>query len=459
MPFVASSSAGAMPFVPLHGLGRHSTFHAGRMYQHIPLPPKALREAQELRIKLHPAQMRVKQSKARFRCVVAGRRVGKTHLSITLCYEEAEREVKRRVWYVAPTYAMAKQIAWQKLKELIPASRILKTHENELTVRLINGSTISLKGADRPDSVRGVGIHFLVLDEYQDMKQELWTAIRPTLSDTKGKALFIGTPKGRNHFYDMYMRGVANDNGKKNPQWQSWQFKTIDSPFIPASEISEAMNDMDPRSFRQEYEASFENAGGLIYYDFDRYKNVRPCLFDPSLPIIVGQDFNVDPMCSTIIQRHGDEWWVTGELHLRNANTEETCRQLLLEYGDDVPRKAIIYPDPAGNNRSSARGESDLQIFREWGFLRLLFHRKHPPVRDRYAAVNRLICDANGRRRLFIDPSCKELIRSLETTAYKEGTNEVDKKLNVEHASDALGYAVEYECPIKRPFEIVGISH
>jgi hypothetical protein len=348
---------------------------------------------------------------------------------------------------------MAKQIAWEKLKELVPAWRVAKTHEQELSIKLVNGSTIALKGSDRPDSVRGVGVHFLVLDEYQDMKPQLWTAIRPTLSDTKGKALFIGTPKGRNHFYDQYAKGIG-----KNPQWHSWQFKTIDSPFIPGSEITDAMQDMDPRSFRQEYEASFENAAGLVYYDFDRLKNVRPCPFDPSLPVLVGQDFNVDPMCSIILQRHGDELWVTGELHLRNSSTEEVCRELLREFGNDITQRANIYPDPAGGQRSSARGESDLQIFREWGFHRLLYRKKAPLVRDRIAAVNRLICNAQGARKLFIDPSARELIRSLETTAYKDNSNDVDKSLNNEHAADALGYCVEFEHPIRKPWEMQGFS-
>lgn len=382
-----------------------------------------------------------------------------THLALSLAYEEAERRPGSLIWYVAPTYAMAKQIAWEKLKELVPRYRLKgKPHEVDLMIRLTNGSRIALKGADRPDSVRGVGIYFLVLDEFQDMKPEIWTAIRPTLSDYRGRALFIGTPKGRNHFYDQYLKGISHDGKGKNPQWDSWQFKTIDSPFIAKSEIAEAMHDMDLRSFRQEYEASFETAAGLVYYDFDRHKNVRPCPFDPAMPVLIGQDFNVDPMCSVVIQRHGEQWWVTGELHLRNSSTEQTCRELLNEFGFSITDRATVYPDPAGNTRSSTRGESDLQIFREWGFHRLLFRRKAPLVRDRIAAVNRLILNAQGQRRLFIDPSATHLIRSLETTSYKEGTNEIDKEADVDHPSDALGYPIEFELPILKPHKMIGIS-
>jgi hypothetical protein len=104
-----------------------------------------------------------------------------------------------------------------------------------------------------------------------------------------------------------------------------------------------------------------------------------------------------------------------------------------------------------------------VQIFREWGFSRILFRRKHPAVKDRLAAVNRLINDASGRRRLFIDPSCKELIKCLEQLIYKEGpngpTNEPDKSMNIEHMGDALGYPIEFHWPVKRKDGLVGYSH
>ena len=220
-------------------------YYQGRFYRHAPSPIKKKGLKDKILLKIHRGQHAPFYSKARFRTVVAGRRWGKTHwVSIELLMAAAAKP-KQKCWYVAPTFAMAKQIAWQKLKEIIPEDWILKIWENSLTILLKNGSTIELKGADRPDSVRGVGVHFLVLDEFQDMKKELWTAIRPVLTDTSGRCIFIGTPKSYNHLYEMYDRGQLNSNGKKNPQWESWQFPTSSSPFIAAEEIESARGDLD----------------------------------------------------------------------------------------------------------------------------------------------------------------------------------------------------------------------
>lgn len=126
---------------------------------------------------------------------------------------------------------------------------MVKQNDTFLTLKLVNGTRIELKGADSPDTLRGVGLHFLVLDEFQDMTRETWTQVlRPTLADKHGRALFIGSPKSYNLLYDVYMLGQ-----KGVPGWKSWQFPTITSPFIPKSEIEMAKNDMDEKSFLQEF--------------------------------------------------------------------------------------------------------------------------------------------------------------------------------------------------------------
>lgn len=205
-------------------------------------------------LSLHAKQMQVFKSKARFRVVVAGRRWGKTELSKTAIITEA-RKRKRLIWYVAPTYQMARQIMWANLLESIPRPWIKKYNETLMTIYLVNGTCIQCKGADKPDTLRGVGLHFVVLDEFQDMREETWSqVIRPTLSSTRGRAVIIGTPKSFNHLYDLYMLGQKAEYVKLR-FWQSWQFPTITSPFIPPDEIEAARNDMDEKSFRQEYEA------------------------------------------------------------------------------------------------------------------------------------------------------------------------------------------------------------
>src|SRR6202163_5131998 len=160
-------------------------------------------------IKLKPPQWEVFNCASRFRILVAGRRFGKTYLAmVELC--RAAWKPGRLVWYVAPTYKQAKRIAWKPLKQMTRPYWASKPNETDLTIELVCGGTISLRGADNYDSLRGDGLDFIVLDEYASMAPEAWNEVlRPALSDRLGRALFIGTPKGLNHFHDLYQNAQA----------------------------------------------------------------------------------------------------------------------------------------------------------------------------------------------------------------------------------------------------------
>lgn len=395
-------------------------------------------------LKLHFGQAEVFRSPARFRVLVAGRRFGKTHLSRIELIRAAKGKGRRTIWYVAPTFSMAREIMWDELIEAIPPSWIAKKHETRLEIRLINGTVIQLKGADRPDTLRGRALYFAILDEYQDFRADVWEkVIYPTLTTTKGRALIIGTPKSYNHFYELYQLGQQKKHRESGQYW-SWQFPTIMSPFFPPSEIKHARESLDPKTFRQEFEASFESMAGRVYYAFDRKKHIGKYPFNPALPIIVGQDFNVDPMSSVIMQEQPNgEVWVVGEICLPSSNAMETCdelERLYFRYRNQI----TLYPDPAGANRSSSRGESDLDIFRNRGFRKIVFKKKHPLVADRVTTVNSMFLSSDGSTRMFVDESCKKLIESLEQTIYKPNSPVVDKSQGVEHMCDALGYPVHF---------------
>src|SRR6202521_4779352 len=169
-------------------------------------------------IRLKSAQGTVFQNDQRFRVLVAGRRFGKTFLALVeLC--RAAWAPGRLVWYVAPTYKQAKRIAWKPLKQMTKAYWASKPNETDLTIELTSGGTIALRGADNYDSLRGDGLDFLVLDEYASIAREAWTEVlRPALADKQGRALFIGTPRGHNHFYDLYEAALDQ------PQWARFQF-------------------------------------------------------------------------------------------------------------------------------------------------------------------------------------------------------------------------------------------
>lgn len=412
--------------------------------------------AKNTSLRLHPGQAEVFKYRSRFKVVVAGRRWGKTQLSKTSIIAEA-RKGKKLIWYVAPTYRMAKQIMWNELMDSIPKRWIRKSNETSMTIVLINKTVIELKGADNPDSLRGVGLDFLVLDEFQDMREEVWTTVlRPTLATTGGRALFIGTPKSYNHLYELWTLGQKEEL-RDRKIWTSWQFRTIESPFIPAEEIEQAKEDMDEKSFRQEFEASFETMSGRVYHPFDRTLHVGKYEYNPALPIWVGQDFNIDPMSTVILQpQPNGEIWAVSEMVLFGSNTEEVVEELERRFWRKT-KQVTIYPDPAGNYRQHARGESDLDMFREKGFKRIKHRRKHPRIADRVNAVNRLLRDANGDVKLKIDKSCKHLTDSLEQTIYKPGSRDIDKTMNIEHSTDALGYPIELEFPIRK-IEIRGVS-
>ncbi len=405
---------------------------------------------------LHPKQAEVFRHPARFRVVVAGRRWGKSQLSKMSIMKYA-RVRNRLIWYVSPSYRMSKQIMWPELMASIPKKWIRKINETNLSITLINGTRIELKGADNADSLRGVGIHFLVMDEVQDIDPEAWTKVlRPTLASTGGHVLFIGTPKAYNFLYELYAMGQKPELQITN-KWMSWQFPTITSPFIPAEEIEAAKADMDEKSFAQEFLASFETMSGRVYHAFDMKVHVKSCQFNPKLPVWVGQDFNLDPMSSVILQQQPNgDLWVVDEIVLHGSNTEEVCDELERRYWRFL-KQITIFPDPNGGTKQHARGESDLDIFRERGFAKQKFHRRTPLIADRVNAVNRMLRSADGRVRLYVDPKCKSLIQSLDQTMYVKGSRQIDKDADIEHSSDALGYPVEYMFPVRK-IQTMGVS-
>ena len=216
----------------------------------------------DLNFQLLPWQQEVFKSSARFKVVAAGRRCGKSRLAATTLLIEGLRCPQgSAVLYVSPTMGQSRQIVWDLLLDL-GRDVIQGSHVNNLDITLINGARIYVRGADRPDTLRGVSLTYAVLDEVADIKPEAWEqVIRASLSDKKGRALFIGTPKGRNWFYDTFKLGEEGSD----PDWKSWHFTTQDNPLIDPTEIESAKKTLSSFAFKQEYMASFSNAGSDIF--------------------------------------------------------------------------------------------------------------------------------------------------------------------------------------------------
>ena len=385
----------------------------------------------------------------RFKVLITGRRFGKTHLGIRELCKSAATIPGSINWAICPSYRMAKAIWWTQIKEKLNNLRWIETsNEAELTIRLKNGSQIALKGCDNPDSLRGLGLDFVIFDEFQDSPKEAFTeVIRPALSDKKGRAMFTGTPKGVGSWsHELFTRALNEKD------WAAWQFTTIDGGNVDAEEIESARRDLDEKTFLAEYMATFNTYSGTVAYNFSYKENVVP-LPEPEMGWIhVGIDFNILPMTAVIAQVKGQECHVFDELHMKGSNTEEVCEELKHRYPYS---KIIAYPDPASRQKkTSAGGKTDFSILMNAGFTVKARHF-HTPVRDRVNSLNAKLKNAAGLRTLFIDPKCKHTIDSLQRLSYIEGTNTIDKNSGLDHQFDALGYMVDFLFPIKTRVETI----
>jgi len=305
----------------------------------------------QINVKLHDKQREVFDDPHRFRIVAAGRRFGKSRLAAWLLLIEALKSESKDVFYVAPTFQQAKDIMWGVLKEL-GRDVIQSAHENTSVLTLVNGRKIYLKGADRPDTLRGVGLHFLVIDEYADIKPNVWEQIlRPALADVQGKALFIGTPKGRNHFYELYK--YAEDG--KDDDWKAFHFSSYDNPLIPESEIEAAKTSMSSFAFRQEFLASFQAASRDIFKEeWIQYGNEEDEPEDGRYYIAVdlagfvsvdkeagNKNRKLDETAIAIVRVHQEGWWIKEIRHGR-WDIQETCREIFKAVQNYMPHKIGI---------------------------------------------------------------------------------------------------------------------
>ncbi len=432
--------------------------------------PNLISERQQVNsaLTLHLRQWEVYHCPARFRVVVAGRRFGKTELALTEIAEACKKD-NQNIWYVGPNDGQSKRMIWDRLKAATEPLWARKQRESINRIDLTNGTMLLVNGALKADSLRGNGLNLLVLDEFASMEATIWRRVfRPALADRKGRALFMGTPRGRNHFFDAYEKGQL----ETSTEWKSFQFTTADGGIVDTDELESAAQDLDADSFRQEFGAEFGSFGKhRVYAAFERDVHVKPLLFDPTEPLIWTMDFNVDPMCMLLAQLTPEkEIHVLDELVIRpNATTELACEAFLAKARPlterlsyiHMPLQVHVFGDSSGNQRSTASQGSDWalvkQFFGTWvGTFVARYHipTANPLVRERVNAVRAKLRNQSGEVRLYIDPKCQELIRDFEEVSWVTdsagvATGEIDKKdRRRTHASDALGYYVHKVFPI-----------
>ncbi len=384
-----------------------------------------------------------------------------------------------RFFAAAPTRDQAKRIYWDDLKALTPPEALAsRPSETELMIEFITGAQLWVVGMDKPERIEGQPWDGGVLDEYANMKENAWGAnVRPALSDRMGWCDLIGVPEGRNHYYEVDKKAIAEMKSLGvRSEWGHFSWPSSD--ILPASEIEAAKRDLDPLTFAQEYDASFVNFEGRAYYPFNDDEHATPLIYNPLAPLIFAFDFNVEPGVAAVIQEqllpHQYErdkngrivldrpltgTGVIGEVHIpRNSNTPAVCRKLILDWGKHKG-PVRCYGDATGGNRGSAKVSGS-----DWDLIkaellpafgeRLSFRVKpaNPRERARVNAVNSRLKTISGEIRLMVDPKkAPNVVKDFEgVTLLKGGSGEIDKKKspNLSHVSDAIGYYVEYEFPV-----------
>jgi PBSX family phage terminase large subunit len=382
---------------------------------------------------LHSKQSEIVKDPHRFRVVCAGRRGGKTELAVTEMAGKAYAKGGRHIAYIAPTLQQARDIAWVKLVKVCAPITIkkLENPSHTLTVQTADGgkSTISLRGWESIETLRGQAFDFLVIDEIASMRnwEANWNEIlRPTLTDNEGECLFISTPKGFNHFYKLYNK--QNEEG--GTDYKSFHFTSFDNPHIKQEEIEKAKLELSENQFAQEYLADFRKQEGLVYKEFDRARHVidtQPTKVDE---YIAGIDFGfTNPTAVIHIKRDGDEnYFVTHEWY-KTGRTEEQIAEYVKSCGFNR-----VYPDP--------ESPSAIEVMNSKGIPVVEVVKNKDSIKNGINRVRQLL----KMGKLRIHSSCINLISEFESYAYPDttdGTNERENPIkDHDHALDALRYAL-----------------
>jgi PBSX family phage terminase large subunit len=385
-------------------------------------------------MQLTPAQKLIAVDRHRFRVVNCGRRFGKTTLAILEMVAKAISKPNLKIAYVAPTYQQARDIAWQELKK-ITEPIISNVNESRLEIELITTqgktSTIVLRGWESIETLRGQKFDFIVIDEIASMRN-WWVnwqeVIRPTLTDTKGHGLFISTPKGFNHWYDIF------NLESKDEDYKSFHFTSYDNPFLPKEELDKARKELTEDRFAQEYLADFRKTEGLVYKEFSRTKH----LFDDEeeqqiggvVETIAGIDFGyTNPTAVITIKRDYDNtFWVVDEWYKTNKTDPEIADYVA---GCHLNK---VYPDP--------ESPSAIEELRRRGVNIRDVVKNKDSIKNGITKIQELF----KNNKLKIHKRCENLILELETYSYpdrKPLQNEQENPIKEnDHALDALRYAI-----------------
>jgi len=353
------------------------------------------------------------------------------------------------IYYLGPTNQQAEELIWEPLEyRLEQLGWSFRPLISKRRFELSRKRKIYVIGAEKHRRVRGKPIAKAYLDElaFWDVDlMKVWRALRPALTDFRGGCIAATTPDGKNTpAYEFYL-----DIAKKQ-NWKYFTWCSLDNPFLDPEEIEEARMELDEKSFRQEYEASWESFEGLAYYSFDESLHVLgKTQIKREIPLILTFDFNVNPTTLLVCQWHDGVMFFKREYSLKHSSTHETTIQFCQDFQKLAASVRIyIRGDSTGKSRSSPTGRTDYQEIEEiltaHGFR---WERQilgsNPPIVDRVKIMNSWLKPYGHKPRILIDASCKDLIKDLSSQE-TNGRIPSDKG-NLGHKADSAGYAVYYQ--------------
>ena len=392
-----------------------------------------------------------------------GRGAGKTTaaLQIILRAATSPSAARRLTVYCGPTVGQARKLIWEPLRNafesqdgFLATGRRRAVNEARMEITLANEHRIWVIGADALGSQRGLSIHRLILDEFQECDERTWATLRPSLRTSAARAVVLGTPNGPDHFQARF------DVVSTSPEWLAIRAPTWEAPHADVANLREAMATLDRHSFDQEYGAEFLAMRGAIYKDFSRDKHLAVRAHVRGREWLVGMDFNTAHHTMVMCQADGERLHVFGELVGRNGleHSLESLGAWFTERGVDWRREVKICGDASSafnSTNTRTAGQSDSIIVKRLGW-NLKLERANPAVRERVHTVHALIRTGDGRTRLSLDPSCTYLVRCLESQEWSR-FGAPDKARGLDHGPDALGYVGWYVRPIRaeRVFRVV----
>lgn len=394
----------------------------------------------------------------RYVAMICGVRGGKTHAGA--------REAGKQAWnsyhgapaaycIIAPNYNMLDRTTWAEFS-IAMSPFILSNNSSKKIITLRNGKLVYGFSAEEPDKIRNVTASGFWIDEARECKDfsRLWKVMLGRVLSTGGKGIVTTSPNSYDAIHDIF---VAN----RKPQYGLVRFTTYQNTYLDPAAIDELAELYDEKFMQQEIRGEFVIFEGAVYYTFNRQHNAgdlafRLAQYNPSKPLCLCCDFNVDPMAWIIAQEGINEQtnlrevYFIDEIFIRNSNTVECCNEFKARYPNH--RKGLLlYGDATGEAQTTNSNVTNWKIIKDelkdYGITSHI-RDKNPAERDRINSVNAMICNSKGARRVFVNPNrCKNLIRDCEQVSFKEGSVQIDKKkdLQLTHISDAAGYYIEKE--------------